>query len=78
MSPIKKAAEMTERELARYIDQSVLKPEFTVDEIKKWAQEGIGHYLHQSCQFAYRRPHGRGNEYRAVCRVRLPLWSGHH
>lgn len=41
MSPIKKAAEMTERELARYIDQSVLKPEFTVDEIKKWAQEGI-------------------------------------
>lgn len=29
MSPIKKAAEMTERELARYIDQSVLKPEFS-------------------------------------------------
>ena len=31
MQPTKKAAEMTERELARYIDQSVLKPEFTVE-----------------------------------------------
>lgn len=41
MKPTKKAAEMTIRELARYIDQSVLKPEFTVDEIKKYAQEGI-------------------------------------
>ncbi len=41
MKTSKKAVEMTERELARYIDQSVLKPEFTVDEIKKYAQEGI-------------------------------------
>ena len=41
MQPTKKAAEMTERELARYIDQSVLKPEFTVGEIRRWAQEGI-------------------------------------
>ncbi|ERI05496.1 deoxyribose-phosphate aldolase [Atopobium sp. oral taxon 810] len=41
MKTSKKAAEMTERELARYIDQSVLKPEFTVDEIKKYAQEDI-------------------------------------
>lgn len=41
MAPIKKAAEMSVRELARYIDQSVLKPEFTVDDIKKYAQEGI-------------------------------------
>lgn len=41
MTPTKKAAEMTERELARYIDQSVLKPEFTVEDIKKYTQEGI-------------------------------------
>ena len=41
MKPTKKAAEMTVKELARYIDQSVLKPEFTVDDIKKYSQEGI-------------------------------------
>lgn len=41
MKPMKKAAEMTVRELARYIDQSVLKPEFTQDEIRKYIQEGI-------------------------------------
>lgn len=41
MKPVKPAAEMTVKELARYIDQSVLKPEFTVDEIKKYTQEGI-------------------------------------
>ena len=36
-----KAAEMTKKELARYIDQSVLKPEFTQVEIRKYIQEGI-------------------------------------
>ena len=41
MKPTKKAAEMTAKELARYIDQSVLKPEFTQKEIKKSTQEGI-------------------------------------
>lgn len=41
MKPTKKASEMSVRELAGYIDQSVLKPEFTVDEIKKYSQEGI-------------------------------------
>ena len=41
MKPTKKAAEMTAKELARYIDQSVLKPEFTQEEIKKYTQEGI-------------------------------------
>jgi deoxyribose-phosphate aldolase len=41
MKPEKKAAEMTRTELAAYIDQSVLKPEFTQDEIKKYIQEGI-------------------------------------
>ena len=41
MKLTKKAAEMTAKELARYIDQSVLKPEFTQEEIKKYTQEGI-------------------------------------
>ncbi|WP_314639305.1 deoxyribose-phosphate aldolase [Olsenella phocaeensis] len=41
MNPSKKAAEMSERELASYIDQSVLKPEFTAEDIKKYSQEGI-------------------------------------
>lgn len=41
MKPMKKAADMTVKELAKYIDQSVLKPEFTEDEIRKYIQEGI-------------------------------------
>ena len=41
MKPTKKAADMTARELAAYIDQSVLKPEFTEAEIRKYIQEGI-------------------------------------
>lgn len=41
MKPTKKAAEMTVKELARYIDQSVLKPEFTEADIRKYIQEGI-------------------------------------
>lgn len=41
MEPAKKANEMSVKELAKYIDQSVLKPEFTQDEIKKYIQEGI-------------------------------------
>lgn len=41
MKPMKKAREMSARELARYIDQSVLKPEFTQEEIRKYIQEGI-------------------------------------
>jgi deoxyribose-phosphate aldolase len=32
---------MTVKELGKYIDQSVLKPEFTQDEIRKYIQEGI-------------------------------------
>ena len=32
---------MTSKELARYIDQSVLKPEFTQQEIRRYIQEGI-------------------------------------
>lgn len=41
MKPAKKANEMSVKELAKYIDQSVLKPEFTQDEVKKYIQEGI-------------------------------------
>lgn len=41
MKPEKKACEMSVKELARYIDQSVLKPEFTEAEIRKYIQEGI-------------------------------------
>lgn len=41
MKPAKKAADMTVAELAKYIDQSVLKPEFTEADIRKYIQEGI-------------------------------------
>lgn len=41
MKPEKKAKEMSVAELASYIDQSVLKPEFTQDDIRKYIQEGI-------------------------------------
>lgn len=41
MIPNKKASEMTTAELAAYIDQSVLKPDFTQQEIRKYIQEGI-------------------------------------
>ena len=39
--PNKKASEMSVKELASYIDQSVLKPEFTQAEIRKYIQEGV-------------------------------------
>jgi deoxyribose-phosphate aldolase len=41
VKPNKKASEMSVKELASYIDQSVLKPEFTQDDIKKYIKEGI-------------------------------------
>ncbi len=41
MKPAKPASEMTVKELASYIDQSVLKPEFTTEDIRKYSQEGI-------------------------------------
>lgn len=41
MAPSKKASEMSVAELAAYIDQSVLKPEFTEADIRKYIQEGI-------------------------------------
>lgn len=41
MVPRKKAKDMSVKELAKYIDQSVLKPEFTENDIRKYSQEGI-------------------------------------
>lgn len=41
MQAKKKAADMTAKELARYIDQSVLKPEFTQEDIRRYIQEGV-------------------------------------
>lgn len=41
MKPTKRAIDMTPEELGTYIDQSVLKPEFTQEEIKKYIKEGI-------------------------------------
>lgn len=41
MKPTKKAAEMDRAELAAYIDQSVLKPEFTEEDVRRYTQEGI-------------------------------------
>jgi deoxyribose-phosphate aldolase len=38
---MKKAKDMTKSELAMYIDHSVLKPEFTADEIREHIQEGV-------------------------------------
>jgi deoxyribose-phosphate aldolase len=41
MRPSKKASEMTIRELAKYIDYSVLKPEFTEQEIIDLTKDGV-------------------------------------
>lgn len=41
MKPTKKANEMTQKELARYIDYSVLKPEFTEQEIIDLTKDGV-------------------------------------
>lgn len=49
MKPDKKAENMTRAELAAYIDQSVLKPEFTRDEIKKYIKEGVDYGCKTVC-----------------------------
>ncbi|PWJ51867.1 deoxyribose-phosphate aldolase [Faecalicatena contorta] len=41
MKPIKKASEMSVKELAVYIDYSVLKPEFTEEEIVDLTKDGV-------------------------------------
>ena len=40
MKPTKKACEMTTKELAQYIDYSVLKPEFTEEDIIALTKDG--------------------------------------
>lgn len=49
MKPVKKASEMTVQELGRYIDQSVLKPEFTQTDIRKYIQEGVDYNCATVC-----------------------------
>ena len=49
METRKKAADMSVKELASYIDQSVLKPEFTQDDIRKYIQEGIDYGCRTVC-----------------------------
>src|SRR5574344_1632463 len=49
MKPTKKASEMSRKELASYIDQSVLKPEFSQEEIRKHIQEGIDYGCKTVC-----------------------------
>ncbi len=49
MKPTKKARDMSARELAAYIDQSVLKPEFTLADIRKYIQEGIDFGCKTAC-----------------------------
>jgi len=41
MKPLKRASEMRLSELAAYIDQSVLKPEFTQEDIERYIREGV-------------------------------------
>lgn len=41
MKPTKKASEMTLKELASYIDYSVLKPEFTEEQIIDLTKDGV-------------------------------------
>jgi deoxyribose-phosphate aldolase len=49
MEPQKKARDMSASELAAYIDQSVLKPEFTQGDIKQYIQEGIDYGCKTVC-----------------------------
>lgn len=49
MKPVKKAKDMTVQELGRYIDQSVLKPEFTQEDIRRYIQEGINYNCATVC-----------------------------
>ena len=44
-----KASEMSQAELAAYIDQSVLKPDFTQEEIRKYIGEGIAYGCKTVC-----------------------------
>lgn len=49
MKLTKKASEMSTTELASYIDQSVLKPEFTQAEIRQYIHEGVDYKCKTVC-----------------------------
>ena len=49
MKPTKPASQMTPRELAAYIDHSVLKPEFTQEDIRRYIQEGVDYGCKTVC-----------------------------
>lgn len=73
MQPQKKASEMTVAELASYIDQSVLKPEFTEADTRKYIQEGIDYGCRTVCinpwavDIAKELCKGTGTELCVVC-----------
>jgi deoxyribose-phosphate aldolase len=73
MKPEKKADEMSIKELAAYIDQSVLKPEFTQDDIKKYIKEGVDYGCKTVCinpasiDLARELCHGTNTEICVVC-----------
>ncbi len=46
---MKKAQDMNTEELGAFIDQSVLKPDFTIDEVKRYIQEGIDYHCKTVC-----------------------------
>ena len=81
MKPVKKAAEMTPAELGRYIDQSVLKPEFTDEDIRKYIQEGIDYNCATVCINPSSLPIARGREAAGRCALqtrndRFPRLAG--
>ncbi len=49
MKPDKKAIDLTTAELARYIDHSVLKPEFSKEEVSKLIEDGINYGCMAEC-----------------------------
>lgn len=73
MKPSKKAAEMSVAELAAYIDQSVLKPEFTEADIRRYIQEGVDFGCRTVCinpaslPIAVELCEGSGTEICVVC-----------
>lgn len=49
MKPTKPAAEMTVKELAAYIDHSILKPEFTPDDVRREVEVAVGYGCKTVC-----------------------------
>ena len=65
-----------------YIDQSVLKPEFTQDDIRKYIQEGIDYGCRTVCvnpaSLRHRRRAVRRHRHQDLRGVRFPLRPVHH